>query len=114
MAQEQMQVEGETSHTMIVRGGTVTNCEPRSARAAASRPRARRRTLTARPPLPRPHAPQAELEKLGIKAKTVEVLSKAGYYTVESVVYTPRRTLVRARTPRRHHRRRRALPATRD
>ena len=35
----------------------------------------------------------AELEKLGIKAKTVEVLVKAGFYTVESVVYTPRRAL---------------------
>lgn len=34
-----------------------------------------------------------ELEKLGIKAKTVEVLQKAGFYTVESVVYTPRRQL---------------------
>jgi DNA repair protein RAD51 len=34
-----------------------------------------------------------ELEKLGIKAKTVETLQKAGYQTVESVVYSPRRAL---------------------
>jgi hypothetical protein len=39
------------------------------------------------------HTAIAELEKLGIKAKTVETLVKAGYHTVESVVYTPRRTL---------------------
>ena len=34
-----------------------------------------------------------ELEKLGIKAKTVQTLQSAGFYTVESVVYTPRRQL---------------------
>ena len=66
------------------------------------------RTSPARPAPPPPPTPApqheeaaaetahtliAELEKLGIKAKTVETLSKAGFYTVESVVYTPRRAL---------------------
>ena len=89
----QAQVQAQAQAAQMAAGGMVRFWGGGPSRAARA---------PAKPPSPLPptlqqeetaHTKITELEKLGIKAKTVETLQKAGYQTVESVVYSPRRAL---------------------